>query len=79
METKIDLTDLYERRLLVFIETKPQSNLYNQVLLTPEQFKNISDNTGVKKPSNKLKEGFELFETHISEEEYKLPDLNSIN
>ncbi len=28
----------YSQRLVVFLETKPQSNIYNQILLTREQF-----------------------------------------
>lgn len=33
---------LYETRLILILETGPQSNVYRQVMLTPEQFKSLS-------------------------------------
>ena len=70
------MDELYERRLLVFLETEPQSNKYNQIFLTPEQFKIISSNTGTK-ISNNLE--YEEYSTLLSTTEYLLPDLQSID
>jgi hypothetical protein len=41
-ELKIDTSDLYETRLILLLETYPQSNKYNRVVLSKEEFKNIS-------------------------------------
>lgn len=41
-EPKIDLTGLYTLRLVLFMESGPQSNKYMQILLSPEQFKKMS-------------------------------------
>jgi hypothetical protein len=69
-----------ECRLLVFLENEPQSNKYNQVILSPEQFKIISKNTGRKVESDvELKDGFEMYETKLSDDDYILPDLQSIS
>jgi len=38
----MDIGQIYEQRLLVFMETEPQSGKYNQVLLDPESFKKVS-------------------------------------
>lgn len=35
---EIDPTPFYERRVVIFIEQKPQSNKYNQVLIGLKQF-----------------------------------------
>ncbi len=71
---------LHELRLLVFLETEPQSGKFNQVLLNARQFKKVSDATGEKTGNDEdLKEGFEMYSTNLSEEEYDLPDLQSIN
>ena len=64
-----------ELRCLVFLETEPQSNLYNQVLLTEETFHEMS-----KVISGEVvrKEGdIEVVDTQLSDEVYKLPDLQS--
>ncbi len=73
-------TTINEQRLLVFIETTPQSNKYNQILFTPEEFKKISDNIGVilNKSDDQIKSGFEMIEINQSEEIYTLPDLQSV-
>ena len=38
----IDASELYEVRMIVMMETAPQSNVYNQVLLTREHLKKVS-------------------------------------
>lgn len=39
----IDIGELYETRLIVMIETGPQTNKYMQVLLKDEVFKKVSE------------------------------------
>lgn len=71
---------LHEQRLLVFLETGAQSGKFNQVLLTENQFKSVSDAIIAKQhDASDLKEGMEKVEIIASEEEYILPDLQSIN
>ena len=67
-------------RLLVFLETEPQSNMYNQVYLNKEQFKKISDIIS-KKVSvfEELRKGMEASAIVVSDDEYHLPDLKEIN
>tara|TARA_Y100000310_G_C20387157_1_gene670989 strand:+ start:410 stop:610 length:201 start_codon:yes stop_codon:yes gene_type:complete len=59
--------EIYSTRLLVFIESEPQSNKYQQVILTPKQFKEVSDDISL--------EGDKL---RLSKEIYKLPDLREV-
>jgi hypothetical protein len=68
-------SELYEQRLLVFLETAPQSNTYNQVILDQKQFKGVGNSisTFIKKGEN----GFDEYNIKLSEDEYKLPDLQS--
>lgn len=72
---QIDDSVLYSTRLLVFIETEPQSNKYRQLVLTPEEFKNVSFSIG--KVTNKVGNG-EQVEVKMSEEIWELPDLPEI-
>ncbi len=74
----INTNELYSTRVLIFIETKPQSNIYKQLLLTKEEFKNITSNIG-KVVKEKDKNGVEIIELNESRETYKLPDLQEIN
>lgn len=74
-----DEIGLYEQRLLVFLETEPQSNEYNQVYLTKEQFKKVSDSICVPAPQEIVRKGIEIVKVEASEEIYFLPDLQSIN
>lgn len=63
---------MYGIRLLIFLESEPQSNKYNQVLLSPEQFKEVSLKLGmvVNQEGNDQTVSLET-----SEELYTLPDL----
>lgn len=81
MKTIEDLQlHINEQRLLVFLETDAQSNKYNQVLLNGEQFKKVSDSIiNSARTGEDLKPGMEEVELTTSEEEYDLPDLQSIN
>ncbi len=69
-----------EQRLLVFLETDAQSNKYNQVILSPQQFKKVSDAIiNSARTGDDLKPGMEEVELTTSEEEYTLPDLQSFS
>jgi hypothetical protein len=72
MTYQINKYDIYGTRLLIFLETEPQSNDYHQVKLTPEEFKRASLAIGTV-VSRKGSE--ETVEMQLSEEVYKLPDL----
>lgn len=69
---------IYEQRLLVFIESEPQSNKYHQVLLEPEQFKRVSNAVSYGKITGLSPNGNERVEFLESDEVYTLPDLKSI-
>ena len=72
-------TTINELRLLVFVEKEPQSNIYYQVAFNKEKFKEVSDAVfGMGKKDKNLRKGFEMNELECSEEEYTLPDLQSI-
>lgn len=76
---KVDLTDLYTQRLLVFLESGPQSNKYRQMILGPEEFRRVSDVLmEVMEATGKTVEvGGRLVEIRnykLSDETYKLPD-----
>lgn len=68
--------EIYSQRLLIFIETEPQSNQYHQILLNDEEFKHVSMNIGtiVEKKRDK-----EIVKIEESTEIYTLPDLKEIN
>jgi len=66
---KISIQDeMSELRLIVLLESDDRKS-FRQILVTEEQFKNISDNTGnVIKTKEKLRDGFEMFETYLKED-----------
>lgn len=71
---KIDTHELYTIRTLIFLETKPQSNEYHQVMLDQETFKKVTEVM-----STLVKEGdIQEVSLDLSEETYKLPDLQDI-
>jgi len=73
----IDDAGIYETRMLVFMETEPQSNKYRQVLLNKDMFKKVSDTLASDVLS---REGeLEIINMLMSEEEYELPDLQSVD
>lgn len=67
-------------RVLMFIETAPQSNQYHQIMLNEKQFKKISDAMAeCFEPSDEeLRDGFEALNGTFSDETYPLPDLQQI-
>lgn len=74
MKNNIDLSELYEQRLLLFIEDYPQSNEYRHLIFTKEQYKQISDTiSSFTKISQE--EDTETCEITASDAIYKLPDL----
>jgi len=80
---KSDASELFSQRCLVFMETEPQSNKYNQVILSKEQFKKVSDaiistfdpEEHPELENAELVPGMEILNIELSEEEYILPDL----
>lgn len=42
MESKIDIGSLYTVRMFIYLETEPQSNQYERVMLNQEQYKRVS-------------------------------------
>jgi hypothetical protein len=65
---------LFNIRMLIFFEASPQSNKYNQVLLTPEQFKKVSKTIEDIFPSEPAGEKVNV-SIETSTEVYTLPDL----
>ena len=78
---EIDPTELYGTRLLLFIETEPQSNKYRQIKLGPEEFKKVSGSFGL--PTNKKinisGHMVDEIDVAMSDEIYDLPDLQEID
>ena len=66
---KISIQDeMSELRLIVLLESNDRKS-FRQIRVTEEQFKNISDNTGdVIETKEKLKDGFQMFETYFKED-----------
>lgn len=79
----MDTDSLYELRMLVFLENEPQSNKYSQVILNNEQFKKLSDCIaeimGGNVKNDSLRNNYVETDITLSEENYWLPDLQSIN
>lgn len=74
---RIQSTDLYGTRVLVFMEEEVDTNRYRQVLLTPEEFKRVSDQIG--RVTKQFSDGYQEVELSLSEEVYELPDLKQIH
>lgn len=69
---KANLDDLTIMRLLLFLETGPQTNHYQQVILTAEEFKQMSMQLGTVTATNGTKQDVTIA---LSDEVYPLPDL----
>lgn len=67
---------LYGVRVLMFMETEPQSNKYRQICLNSEDFAKVSKSYGIVKRLNE--DGIEEVELMLSDEEYELPDLPEV-
>ncbi len=67
--------ELYGTRLLVFLETEPQSNKYRQVILDAAEFKRFAMTIGTVTGKNG---GLEDVLIKDSDEVYDLPDLKQI-
>lgn len=74
------LNTIHEVRLLIFFETKPQSNKYHQVMISYPQYNAINNIISTPAPSqaNDLP-GMQFRDVDISNEVYDLPDLQTIN
>lgn len=64
--------DIYCSRVLVFLETSPQSNKYKQFLFTEDEFKAVSSSIGTVKGK---RGSVETVEVNLSDTDYPLPDL----
>lgn len=69
--------EIYGVRVLVFMESEPQSNKYNQLIFNNEQFRKVSKIIGDVYPYlGKEKEtDIDLYKLNQSHEVYDLPDL----
>lgn len=76
MKEILNSNELYSQRLLVFLETEPQSNKYHQIYLDAENFKRLTATLGTMVG----KDG-EIEKVLIEESTqiYNLPDLKEIN
>lgn len=73
----VDISSLYSPRMLVFLETDPQTNEYHQVLLTKQQYKKVSQHIcELITPADV--DGIEEVELNTSEETYFLPDIKDV-
>ena len=72
-----DLIRVNENRLLIFLEKKPNSDHYEQVLVGKRNFKKISDI--LFKKVGVYGNGKEAGTITTDDGDYKLPDLQSIN
>lgn len=72
----MESTELYELRMLIFLEKEPQSNKYYQVMVDAEQYKTITE--AISKNSIAMDGMISEGTTMTSEEEYTLPDLKNI-
>lgn len=72
------MEELYQQRMLVFIENEPQSNEYEQLIFTQKQYKEltnfISKLYGIE---GITMDGLEVIDMKSSEETYTLPDLRN--
>ena len=68
---------IYGRRVLVFLEVESTSNKYNQVCLTPKQFKNMTA-TLCEETGREARENVDEVSICLSDEEYDLPDLRQM-
>lgn len=73
MEIKSDIFEHFNYdRLLVFLETGPQTNKYQQVMFNPEEFNRVSQSIGEVTAINGDKQDVAI---KLSDAVYNLPDL----
>ena len=70
-------SEVFNTRLLVFLEDRPQSNEYRQIFLNAEEFKKMSSSIG--KVVGKEPNGNDTVEFRYSDEIYSLPDLRPLH
>lgn len=72
------MEELYEQRMLVFIENEPQSNEYEQLIFTQKQYKELTDFISKLYGIEGITmDGLEVIDMKSSEETYILPDLRN--
>ncbi len=76
MEPVLDVSELYTIRMLLFMETNPQSNKYRQVLLTRGEYKDVGRCFGKIVPGKGKDQEVIVRE---SDEIYTLPDLQDVH
>ncbi len=75
---RIDESSLYELRTIILLEKDPQSNIYNQVALTPTQYEKFTkylDSFFEKIEDEELREGFEVVNIKCVNQEYDLSKI----
>lgn len=74
-----EMATLYSIRMLCFLEVRPQSNVYKQVLMDAETYKRMSFSFArIKGPSEGNPLSLDV-EVRLSDDEFKLPDLQAIH
>lgn len=76
-EPTIDVSSLFEQRLLIFLEDSPQSNKYHQVVFTQPQFKAMSDTMAIVFGGKPDGDEMEEININMSMTTHTLPDLQS--
>ena len=74
----LDITELYAQRLVLLLETGPQTNEYNSIILEEEDWEKIFDIALKNKKGSDTVDVDEVPNLHLSEETYKLPDIQEI-
>jgi len=75
----IEFEELYESRLIILLETAPQTNKYMQILLNKEEFKKVSEVIANLSGEKEIDGRVEV-DLKVSDEEITLPEnINSIN
>ena len=75
--TQNEIDELYRNRLLVFLETAPQSNKYFQVYFSPKDFERVLN--AVDKTFPLIAPNVRSINLHVSNETYDIPDLKQVH
>ena len=72
--TDEQLSDIFGLRMVVLLESEPQSNRYMQVSLSPEQFLELSNKFGEIMGEKVTDDGIPTGSYHLISDEIVLPD-----
>ena len=72
--TDEQLSDIFGLRMVVLLESEPQSNRYMQVSLSPEQFLELSNKFGEIMGEKVTDDGIRTGSYHLISDEIVLPD-----